>query len=67
MLACAQASANAATLTATHFGDDIYLDATGCSLRSALLAAHSDDTVVWDTNLSYPAVTTLTETILSRS
>lgn len=66
VLACAQAPANAATLTVTHFGDDIYCDAIGCSLRGALLAARNGDTVVWDTHLSYPAVTTLTDTILGR-
>lgn len=65
-LTCAQASANAATLTVTHFGDDIYCDAIGCSLRGALLTARNGDTVVWASNLSYPAVTTLTDTIIGR-
>ena len=63
---CASPPARAATITVTHFGDDIYCDAIGCSLRGALLAARSGDTVVWAAGLSYPAVTTLTDTILGR-
>ena len=65
-LACSGLSARAATLTVTHFGDDIYCDVVGCSLRGALLNARNGDTIVWANGLSYPATTTLSDSIVGR-